>query len=305
MAKMIYDTLKLLMSGSVTNDVANFIKSVINALQTLMSDDQVAVLLGVFTGIAGSLMTIYLFMDLLDKASKDMVTLEKLITTFIKWFVAMVILIYLQDLLVAMFKVAMGMYSMLANSSVKSTQQMGIQYFPGVNPDPSKWPAYNVVKESFEGAGYKNSASAVAKKISVFIGALIPMAAMYIGKIAAFLMAAGNAVIVVVRTIFAPVGIVQMFDEGQRSAGVRYLKKFFSEALTFAVILGILFAASKLQSALMLNILSGKPFEGKLTVDNMDSVLGIKHCVPIIVIQLAATGGIFKANQIANDIVGV
>ena len=83
MAKMIYDTLKLLMSGSVTNDVANFIKSVINALQTLMSDDQVAVLLGVFTGIAGSLMTIYLFMDLLDKASKDMVTLEKLITTFI------------------------------------------------------------------------------------------------------------------------------------------------------------------------------------------------------------------------------
>ena len=66
MAKMIYDTLKLLMSGSVTNDVANFIKSVINALQTLMSDDQVAVLLGVFTGIAGSLMTIYLFMDLLD-----------------------------------------------------------------------------------------------------------------------------------------------------------------------------------------------------------------------------------------------
>ena len=41
MAKMIYDTLKLLMSGSVTNDVANFIKSVINALQTLMSDDQV------------------------------------------------------------------------------------------------------------------------------------------------------------------------------------------------------------------------------------------------------------------------
>lgn len=185
MAKMIYDTLKLLMSGSVTNDVANFIKSVINALQTLMSDDQVAILLGVFTGIAGSLMTIYLFMDLLDKASKDMITLEKLITTFIKWFVAMVILIYLQDLLVAMFKVAMGMYSMLENSSVKSTQQMGIQYFPGVNPDPSKWPAYDVVKESFEGAGYKNSASAVAKKISVFIGALIPMAAMYIGKIAA------------------------------------------------------------------------------------------------------------------------
>ena len=167
MAKMIYDTLKLLMSGSVTNDVANFIKSVINALQTLMSDDQVAVLLGVFTGIAGSLMTIYLFMDLLDKASKDMVTLEKLITTFIKWFVAMVILIYLQDLLVAMFKVAMGMYSMLANSSVKSTQQMGIQYFPDVNPDPSKWPAYDVVKESFEGAGYKNSASAVAAYLLV------------------------------------------------------------------------------------------------------------------------------------------
>lgn len=290
MAKMIYDTLKLLMSGSVTNDVANFIKSVINALQTLMSDDQVAVLLGVFTGIAGSLMTIYLFMDLLDKASKDMVTLEKLITTFIKWFVAMVILIYLQDLLVAMFKVAMGMYSMLANSSVKSTQQMGIQYFPGVNPDPSKWPAYNVVKESFEGAGYKNSASAVAKKISVFIGALIPMAAMYIGKIAAFLMAAGNAVIVVVRTIFAPVGIVQMFDEGQRSAGVRYLKKFFAEALTFAVILGILFAASKLQSALMVNILSGK-----LIYDNS---MAIDHFVSRTYYYLTADYGNFKASQI-------
>ena len=124
MAKMIYDTLKLLMSGSVTNDVANFIKSVINALQTLMSDDQVAVLLGVFTGIAGSLMTIYLFMDLLDKASKDMVTLEKLITTFIKWFVAMVILIYLQDLLVAMFKVAQTVRLNLHNKWVSNIFQM-------------------------------------------------------------------------------------------------------------------------------------------------------------------------------------
>lgn len=306
MARMIFDTLALLFNSNMTSAVASFIKVIIDALQTIMSDDGISTILSIFTGIAGSLMTIYLFVDLLDKASKDMITLERLVTTLIKWFIAMVILIYLQDIIVLLFKLAMGLYQMLDKSSLNTKQAKSIKFFPNDgNPDPSKWPSYDDVSEAFKKAGYKNSASAVAKKISMFLKSLLPMAIMYIARMAAFFMAASNAVVVVVRTIFAPLGVVQMFDEGQRSSGVRYLKKYFADVLTLAVILGVLFAAGKLQGSLMANVLDKDPFNGVLSVDNMSSAFNLSNCASLVVVQLASVGAMFKANQIANDIVGV
>lgn len=305
MGEMIFNTLGMIFAGNLTSEVASFVSSIINALQALMSDNGIATLLGVFTGIAGALITIFLFVDLMDKASKDMITLERLVLTFVKFFLAFVIVIYLKEILVTLFKLAMGFYGMLEKSSLKDQSSISMEYFPDDgNSDPSKWPKYSDVKDAIEGTGLKK-ASALTKNIGLFVQLLLPMALIWVAKVAAFFITASNAVMLVVRTIFAPIGVVQCFDEGQRSSGIRYIKKFVAEATTFAVILGILYAASKIQNALLANIISEAPYNGVLSVDNMYDAIKNSTVIIIIVLQLASVGGMFKAGQLANDIIGV
>ena len=110
---------------------------------------------------------------------------------------------------------------------------------------------------------------------------------------------------IIVRVIFAPIGIVQLFDEGQRSAGIRYLKKFLAEALTFAVIVGVLFASAKLQNSIVLSISGDTMRNGILSGDNLKDVLdGPKLLIWINAINLASAGAIMRSGQLANDIIG-
>ena len=125
----------------------------------------------------------------------------------------------------------------------------------------------------------------------------------FIARIAAYFLAIGNAIMLIARTAFCPLGIVQLFDDGQRSSGIRYLKKLVAEALTFAVIVGILYGASLLQAKLMDYVL-GDTLNGVISVAAIPDIFEIGHLAGIIIIQLAAVGGMFKAGQLANEIVG-
>ena len=105
-----------------------------------------------------------------------------------------------------------------------------------------------------------------------------------------------------------PLALAQCFEEGQRSAGIRYLKKFAAQALTFMVIIIILFAVSKLQGATLPQLLKGLCKNGTLDInnDNFRQVIGNwRVLISIVVVQFAAVGAMLKGAQIANDIVGV
>ena len=141
------------------------------------------------------------------------------------------------------------------------------------------------------------------KHISEFIPLLLVNLVFFVAKAAAYLITVSNAIMVIVRAVLAPLGIVQLFDDGQRSNGIRYLKKFVGEALTFAAIVGILYAASLLQGQLIASVVSDS-LGGELSVDNIADVLNLSTLVPIVIIQLSAAGAIMKATQLSNDIVG-
>ena len=119
---------------------------------------------------------------------------------------------------------------------------------------------------------------------------------------ATLFLAASNSVTLAARAIFSPIGVVQCFDELKRSAGVRYLKKFLADGLVFAVTLGVLYGASLLQAAMFSGLMGELGNIG--SVDDINKALSAMTIVKITVIQLAAVGGILKANAIANDMVG-
>ena len=97
----------------------------------------------------------------------------------------------------------------------------------------------------------------------------------------------------IARTAFSPLGVVQLFDESQRSAGIRYLKKLAVEALTFAVIVGILYAASLMQVNMM-EYAMGDVIDGVVSVAAIPDIFKIENLAAILIIQLAAVGGMFK-----------
>lgn len=284
-------------------DISDFLGEVITATQDLFSDN-VSVLVTTFSVIAGSLMIIFLYIDLTSNATKELLTLERLILTFIKYFIAMVILIYLPEILNSLFELAKGIYDVACENFTYDNLDYGIRFFPNDgNSNPSVFPDFETIKDALSDAGYSNKVTAVIKHISEFIPLLLVNLVFFVAKAAAYLITVSNAIMVLVRAVFAPIGIVQLFDEGQRSNGIRYLKKFASDALTFAAIVGILYAASLLQGQLIASVVS-ENLGGVLSVDNISDVLNLSTLVPIVIIQLSAAGAILKAAQLSNDIVG-
>lgn len=299
MAELFFNAAGLLYGGTSITEIQGFISQILDALTTVFTDASIKQIIDIFLGIGVSLLTVFLYIDILDKATKDMITLEKLIMIFIKYFLAIMILINLPDLIVTLFNLAKGLYDMLGEKA--SFNSLNIEYYPGHNPNTAVYPEWSEeLQKAFKEAGIKNGISALWKNFLALITTILVILVMWVGKIAGYFVVAGNALSLIARVLFAPLGVVQCFDEGLRSSGIRYLKKIVADALTFAVILGIMYAMSRIQVA----ILGGTGKIERITPDNVLSLLSIKYCIGAIVLQLSAVGAMMKASQIANDVVG-
>ena len=302
MDELVYNALEVLFGGRLISDVTDFLSNVMGAMTDVFNTN-VGSMINVFIAIAGSLMTIYLFVDVMDKATKDMITLERLIMILVKYFIAMLILIYLKEIITTLFNLASGIYNM-AKDNLNSSSAFNLEYFPDDgNPDPSQWPELDTIADALDDAGYGDGVTDLIRHFPTVIYCFLVTAGTFIARVAAYFLAIGNAIMLIARTAFSPLGVVQLFDEGQRSAGIRYLKKLAAEALTFAVIVGILYAASLLQVNLMEYALDDV-IDGTVSVAAIPDIFKIENLAAILIIQLAAVGGMFKAGQLANDIVG-
>ena len=124
-----------------------------------------------------------------------------------------------------------------------------------------------------------------------------------------FLIIIGNAISLIVRTVFAPIALTQLMEDGSKSAGIRYLKKFLADGLTLAAILAVLYATSRLQASLI-SVSIPADWHNTISATSLDTILNLGVLgggigIMLIALQLASVGAMFKASQIANDIVGI
>lgn len=113
---------------------------------------------------------------------------------------------------------------------------------------------------------------------------LIPWVILAIVQATISILCWGRILELIVRVIFAPIGIADLFVHGTRSNGLRYLKQMLVCAIQGAVILGMIYSY-----AIIIGSIS--PGEGQWTIT---VVLGI-------VLLMSASG----AKNIASDICGV
>lgn len=120
-------------------------------------------------------------------------------------------------------------------------------------------------------------------------------------KLLSMFVCISNAVMIVARAVFAPIAVVQVFDEGTRSAGIRYIKKFVAECCTMAGICVILTVVPLVTNSLT----AVKLPVDTITAANLDQVITFGTFGTILIPQLVLAGGLATGSKLIHDVVGV
>ena len=301
MAEFVYTVFNAVFGTSLFQDVSEFLSSLLTALNTLFADKgAIKEGIGILSVIAASLMTIYLFMDVMSKMQMEMLTLEKLCMIFIKYLIGMLLLIYITDIISTLFGLASGIYEYVGEAYEVKIESQSFSMFgidDWMNPDKKK-DVIDALKGKFKG----NPVKALANNISMIFHLILPFLISKLAKYAALFFAGSNAIKLVARALFAPIGVVQCFEEGQRSAGIKYLKLFTAEALSFAIIFACLYASNLIQTSMLNPVIDSI---GNIeSLEQINKLLGGTEIITITVLQLAVVGGMAASGQLAKEVVG-
>lgn len=143
------------------------------------------------------------------------------------------------------------------------------------------------------GAATKGSFSIMNLFIAVVISLLNKLCVVVI-----FVFCVTNALAIMVRTVYAPFAVVQMFEEGSNNNAIRYIKKYFGVALNMVSIVVVLYAASKLQVSLT-KILVGSVY---MTSENIEDVISKSYW--FLIVKGSAVVTILGATKISTDVTG-
>lgn len=295
MDHLIYNALSVIFDNTLAQDVSEFMEYIVDGLSNVMSIGEIRTMVTIFAAAAGALIAIFYFMDLAGQASRDMISLERLILSFVKLMIGFMILIYLPEILSTLFTIVRIVYETVLENDLEP-DRLGIEFW-----GHSTFPSWDTVKDDkIVGGGIK----AITGNLGAMIVCMLTYLTGWAARIAAYFVAVSNALMLVVRAMFSPIAVAQCFEDQQRSNAIRYLKKFTADGLTLAVIVGVLYASSKLQSAVTTAVLHGS----HITVVNSDNALEIVSnfglVAAILVINLGAIGAIMKASQLAADVAG-
>ena len=301
-AEWYYDVLKILFGSSLIEELSLWMTKLFQGIKDLLGNGFVDYSLMIFSAIACSLLVVYFFADLTNQVSREMFSLEKLVVSFVRLFVAFAILIVLPDLVTGIVDIGSALYTWMSSGEVQQaitgpghTESNGITYFGS-----AQWPPYADVQSQFEENfnGMWGMVSHMGLMLTCCIPALLAMGARLIG----YFLTTVNAVMIVARVFFAPVAVVQIFDEGTRSAGIRYIKRLAADCITMAVMVVIFSVVSSLTATVVGDTLGNT----SMTIDNIGSeFVTWGNMAKILVPEITAVGGMAGAAKLAHDVIGV
>lgn len=330
MEKLIYNTLVLVYGGGMADGVAKFARKMWEALNELM-EGNIGNAYSIFSAVAAALLVLYFYMDLASQASRDLLTLEKLVGIFIKFIIAFVILINVQTIMVQVTKFGYGIFDMVDNASMSLTTTKGDEGVVSGNKEMISFDEYAAAKSDDDGDGYidelYNQLDSDYGGITHFLNGLtllLPCLLSWIVnlgcKFVCYFAIVRNAMDIVVRGFLSPLAIPQLFEEGQRSSGVRYIKIFAATCLEMAVIVVCFKAASLLATVIQVSLFGAITESGNTIglmfyrvkdsgiigcdVDNIGTSLDAMHIIMGLLPSVVAAGMAGGTSKFTRDIVG-
>ncbi|MGN0240218.1 MAG: hypothetical protein ACI4CS_00875 [Candidatus Weimeria sp.] len=126
----------------------------------------------------------------------------------------------------------------------------------------------------------------------------LPWIASYLLTIAAYFVAFSILLELGIRRIFMPFAVADIYGEGLRSPGMRYLKKYFAAFVKIMICLAVSYLAGALNSILAQSV--SKPAGGASAT--IFQVLG--YVFMMIALNFTSISVMLKGGEYANDIVG-
>ena len=180
---------------------------------------------------------------------------------------------------------------------------------------PNEWPEYITVRDLFEyeyepGNG-KNLVGAIMPAIGKIFSLFLPWILSIVTLVAGIFLTYSSALKLILRVFFAPIAVVQMFEDGTRSAGIQYIKKLFAELIVFSLMIVVIVASKSLTNSLLssLTVTEGtgsgmKILELLRDVDRHED-FPFQFVIYRIVPSLAAVGTMTGLSRLSSDVVGV
>lgn len=293
-SRQIFEALVVLFGNGLLNDIAEFLNTIntatVNALNTGVISDAI----GIFKGLAASLVILFFLIELLNEAQKDFVTFERLTVMLVRLLAVTVLIMNLEMIVSGLEEL-----SVLIFNAVKDLARNSSNSFEIFGENAATGYRYSEVEKDMKDALGK---AGIKQALMVVLQLLIPWLISRLCYVVAYVIAVGRSIELIVRAIFSPIGVANLFEDGTRSSGFRYLKKFAACALQLGAIAVILYAANALCNSLISSLSEGYM---TITKDNLLDVLGSTALWSMSAIQLAVIGITLKAQSICNDILGV
>lgn len=256
MAKMIYNAVELLYGGGLADEVAKFMKKMWQAVSSL-SQSEISNGYSIFSAVAAALLVLYFYMDIASQASRDLLTLEKLTVFCVKFIVAFVILLNVSTFMNGFVSIGQSLWNTVSTntksigsnvtSESEGRQQATFDEFINANPgDDDENPGYNKKLLDAIETEYPSGIKGFFKAFDLLLPCLVVWLVGTVLKFLCYFAVIKNALEIVVRGYLSPLAIPQLFEEGQRSAGIRYIKAFAAVCLEMMVMIVFLRLGSNL-----------------------------------------------------------
>lgn len=293
-SRQIFEALVVLFGNGLLNDIAEFLNTINTATVNALNTGVISDVIGIFKGLAASLVILFFLIELLNEAQKDFVTFERLTVMLLRLLAVTVLIMNLEMIVNGLEELSVLIFNAvkdLTGSSSNSFEIFGESAATGYR--------YSEVEKEMKDALGK---AGIKQALMVVLQLLIPWLISRLCYVVAYVIAVGRSIELIVRAIFSPIGVANLFEDGTRSSGFRYLKKFAACALQLGAIAVILYASNALCNSLI-----GSLSDGYMTItkDNLLDVLGSSALWSMSAIQLAVIGITLKAQSICNDILGV
>ena len=228
-----------------------------------------------FKAIAGLWCMAVALARLIQNIDKGIDPFEAIFKTLVELAIVGIFIMYLERILGIICGIGLEIIKIIVNGGSEGE-------FAGT--DPASDPA---AIEKFLEKLIGDPTGTMGWRLEVCIMLFFPWLLSWLVKIAARVAVYQILIEIGIRRLFTPLAIGDIYQEGLRSPGVRYLKKILAAFLKLAVCVVI------------------GSFAGALSMAVMVGETGISYCFSMIIVNLTCVVGMLKAGEYTNDIVGV
>lgn len=310
----------IIFGSSIETNISDWIKTLFITMNNMFTasdgiGQSVTTTVTSFSVVACSMLIVYFTIDLINQASRDMFSFDKLVVAFIKLVAAVAILLELPLILQFFFKFGLNLYAWIHSGST-ANDELHVKIFGQSTISDLKEQVRTNSSFLDDELDYYTGGlvDTVMHGLGVLIMCTIVDGIGVVALIVGYFVSTSAAIKFIIGSMLSPFAVVQCFEDGTRSSGIRYLKGLFADAITLAVIALILKVCAAFTSSMSVTFINeiakDVPNIAKYGIvgndDNatLGNFMSLSRSLRLMLPQLAAVGTMAGASKVAHDVMG-